>query len=47
MIFKKHKKSIKDYAEYETIIDELQQQENNNDIGDEFIYKNTSNHNVS
>ena len=32
MIFKKHKKSIKDYAEYETIIESLLQKDNNNQI---------------
>lgn len=47
MIFKKHKKSIKDYVEYETIIESLLQKDNNNQILDDFIDKITTNHTVS
>lgn len=47
MIFKKHKKSIKDYTEYETIIESLLQKDNNNQILDDFIDKITTNHTVS
>lgn len=47
MIFKKHKKSIKDYAEYETIIESLLQKDNNNQILSDFIDKITTNHTVS
>lgn len=47
MIFKKHKKSIKDYNEYETIIESLLQKDNNNQILDDFIDKIRTTHNVS
>ena len=47
MIFKKHKKSIKDYNEYETIIESLLQKDNNNQILDDFIDKIRNTHTVS